>query len=148
MRLEDGRWLHLGRSVTEDGGFVLIASDITALKEREAALQTAMQRSETANRAKTEFLANMSHELRTPLNAVIGFSEVIAGEMFGPVGTPRYKSFAADILSSGRHLLEVINDILDIAKLQSGKAELVLRPVYVDEIVEESLRIMREQAAA
>jgi signal transduction histidine kinase len=146
MRLEDGRWLHLGRSATEDGGFVIIASDITALKEREAALQTAMQRSEAANRAKTEFLANMSHELRTPLNAVIGFSEIIAGEMFGPIGTPRYKVFAGDILRSGRHLLEVINDILDIAKLQSGKTELTLRPVSLAGIIDDSVRIIREQA--
>ncbi len=146
MRLDDGRWLHLGRSATEDGGFVIIASDITALKEREAALQTAMQRSEAANRAKTEFLANMSHELRTPLNAVISFSEIIAGEMFGPIGTPRYKVFAGDILRSGRHLLEVINDILDIAKLQSGKTELTLRPLSLAGIIDDSVRIIREQA--
>jgi signal transduction histidine kinase len=148
MRLADGRWLRVSRSDTEDGGIVIIFGDITQLKERETALQAAKEQAEAANLSKTQFLANMSHELRTPLNAVIGFSEVIAGEMFGPVGTPRYKEFAADILSSGRHLLEVINDILDIAKLQSGKADVLRRPVHVEGVIEESLRIIREQAAA
>jgi signal transduction histidine kinase/HAMP domain-containing protein len=147
VRLADGRWLRLSRSKAEDGGIVLIASDITALKERETALQGAKEQAEAANRAKTEFLANMSHELRTPLNAVIGFSEIIAGEMFGPVGQPKYREFAADILRSGHHLLAVISDILDIAKLQSGRTELKLEPTRVADIVEESLRLVRQQAA-
>jgi two-component system cell cycle sensor histidine kinase PleC len=146
VQLADGRWLRLGRSSTSDGGFVVIGTDITLLKEREAALQTAKDQAEAANRAKSEFLANMSHELRTPLNAVIGFSEIIAAEMFGPVGQPRYKDFAGDIVRSGRHLLEVISDILDVAKLQSGKTELHLKRLELREVIDEATRIVQEQA--
>ncbi len=78
---------------------------------------------EAANASKTTFLANMSHELRTPLNAILGFSDIIANETFGPVGTPRYREYAGDINASGTHLLAIINDILDIAKIESGKME-------------------------
>ncbi|MDE2166730.1 MAG: MCP four helix bundle domain-containing protein [Alphaproteobacteria bacterium] len=123
------RWLHLSRSATSDGGFVVIISDFSAIKERELALSVAKEQAETANRAKTEFLANMGHELRTPLNAVIGFSEIIAGEMIGPVGQPSYKEFANDIMRSGRHLLEMINDILDFAKCEGGSLEIMPEPV-------------------
>ena len=146
MRLADGRWLRLSRSASNDGGFVVIASDITELKERETALQQAKDEAEAASRAKTQFLANMSHELRTPLNAVIGFSEIIAGEMIGPIGVPKYKEYASDIVASGRHLLDVINDILDSVKLQSGKLTLRLEPVPIAEVVETAIRMMREQA--
>jgi signal transduction histidine kinase len=110
------------------------------------ALRIAKEAAEKANRAKSEFLANMSHELRTPLNAVIGFSEIIAAEMFGPVGQPRYKDFASDIVRSGRHLLEVISDILDVAKLQSGKTELHLKRLELREVIDEAMRIVQEQA--
>jgi signal transduction histidine kinase/HAMP domain-containing protein len=148
LRLVDGRWLRLGSSSTSDGGFVVIGTDITLLKEREAALQLAKDQAEAANRAKSEFLANMSHELRTPLNAVIGFSEIIAAEMFGPVGQVRYKDFAGDIVRSGRHLLEVISDILDVAKLQSGKTELHLKRLELREVIDEAMRIVQEQAGS
>ncbi len=146
LRLDDGRWLHLSRSVTNEGGFVVIVSDITELKERESALQQAKDQAEAASRAKTEFLANMSHELRTPLNAVIGLSEIIAGELMGPVGQTKYKEFATDIVSSGRHLLDIINDILDSVKLQAGKMTLHLQPTAIGAIVEAAIRIVREQA--
>jgi two-component system cell cycle sensor histidine kinase PleC len=79
---------------------------------------------ETANASKTAFLANMSHELRTPLNAILGFSEIIAQECFGPVGATRYKEYASDIHSSGSHLLSLINDLLDVAKIEAGKMEI------------------------
>jgi signal transduction histidine kinase/HAMP domain-containing protein len=146
LRLADGRWLRLSRSSTSDGGYVVIGTDITLLKERETALRLAKEQAEAANRAKSEFLANMSHELRTPLNAVIGFSEIIAAEMFGPVGQPRYKDFASDIIRSGRHLLEVISDILDVAKLQSGKTELHLQRLELHEVIDGATRIIKEQA--
>ena len=146
LEVAGGRWLRLSRSPTNEGGYVIIASDITTLKEREAALKQAKEEAETANHAKSQFLANMSHELRTPLNAVIGFSEVIAGEMMGPVGQPKYKEFANDILSSGRHLLEVINDLLDCAKLQSGKMALRLEPTSIGEVVDDAVRMVRNEA--
>jgi two-component system cell cycle sensor histidine kinase PleC len=85
---------------------------------------------ETANASKTAFLANMSHELRTPLNAILGFSEIIAQECFGPAGSPRYKEYAGDIHASGAHLLSLINDLLDVAKIEAGKME--IRPHALD----------------
>jgi signal transduction histidine kinase/HAMP domain-containing protein len=146
LEVAGGRWLRLSRSPTNDGGYVIIASDITTLKEREAALKQAKEDAETANHAKSQFLANMSHELRTPLNAVIGFSEVIAGEMMGPVGQPKYKEFANDILASGRHLLELINDLLDCAKLQSGKMVLRFEATSIGEVVDDAVRMARKEA--
>ncbi len=148
MALSDGRWLRLSRSRGADGGFVVLAGDITAIKDRERVLRDAKEEAELASRSKSEFLANMSHELRTPLNAIIGFSEVMAHELFGAMGQPKYKEYVNDILRSGRHLLDVINDILDIAKLQSGKAELNRQPVRVGEIIEDSLRMIGAQAEA
>jgi len=146
LRLPDGRWLSLSRSATADGGYVVIVSDISALKEREIMLQSAKEQAEAANRAKTEFLSNMGHELRTPLNAVIGFSEIIAKEMFGPVGQPSYKEFASDILRSGSHLLEIINDILDIAKCEGGSLQIVPEPVDVVELLTRSAEIVMPQS--
>jgi two-component system, cell cycle sensor histidine kinase PleC len=110
-------------------------------------LRDAKERAESASRAKTEFLANMSHELRTPLNAVIGFSELMAREMLGPIGQPRYKEFADDILRSGRHLLDIINDILTIAKSEAGKLTLDVDEVDIADVVEECRRMMGESAA-
>jgi len=140
------RWLHLSRSATSEGGFVVIISDISALKERELALSTAKEEAEAANRAKTEFLANMGHELRTPLNAVIGFSEIIAGEMVGPVGQPSYKEFANDIMRSGRHLLEIINDILDFAKCEGGSLEIMPEPVEAQTAMAQAVEFFARDA--
>lgn len=98
--------------------------DITKRKEAEQALLNAKVHSDMSNRAKSEFLANMSHELRTPLNAIIGFSEILKDELFGPLGQEEYKDYANDINNSGVHLLQIINDILDVSKIESGKREL------------------------
>ncbi|MDP6689679.1 MAG: ATP-binding protein [Alphaproteobacteria bacterium] len=100
------------------------AMDITARRKDEEALLQAMEDSEIANRAKTEFLANMSHELRTPLNAIIGFSEVIRNETFGPLGQPQYREYVHDIHGSGQHLLAIINDILDLSRIEAGVTSL------------------------
>jgi signal transduction histidine kinase len=86
-------------------------------------LATARSRADAANLAKSRFLANMSHELRTPLNAILGFSEVLAGERFGPIGTPKYREYASDILLSGQHLRSLIDDVLDMAKIEAGGVE-------------------------
>jgi signal transduction histidine kinase/HAMP domain-containing protein len=146
LRLADGRWLRLSRSNTENGGFVLIASDITLLKEREDVLRNAKEQADRANRLKTDFLTNMSHELRTPLSAIIGFSEMIAKETLGSIGKPKYREFAEDILLSGRHLLDIIGEILDVAKLQAGTMEIRPRLIHPRSIVDGSVRIVRKQA--
>jgi PAS domain S-box-containing protein len=111
----------------DDGEEAMVVTafvDITERNRTERDLIAAKEQAELANRSKTEFVANMSHELRTPLNAIIGFSQVISGEMLGPVGTPKYVGYARDILSSAEHLLGLINDILDVSKLEAGKLDL------------------------
>lgn len=106
-----------------------------------------LERSESANRAKNDFLAIMSHELRTPLNAIIGFSEIITNQMFGPVGQQKYADYAADIRSSGTHLLSIINDILDISKAESGKLELAEEPLDPVETLNRTMRMFRHRAS-
>jgi PAS domain S-box-containing protein len=145
-RLADGRWEEARDELLTDGGRMLIISEITERKRAEEALLSAKSAAEAASLAKSQFLANMSHELRTPLNAIIGFSEVIAGEMFGPVGVPRYAEYAGDILSSGRHLLEVINDILDLSKIDAGKFSLAEEEVEVERVARAALVIARGKA--
>tara|TARA_R110000824_G_scaffold366730_1_gene555494 strand:+ start:104188 stop:105633 length:1446 start_codon:yes stop_codon:yes gene_type:complete len=106
-----------------------------------------LSRSEAANRAKNDFLAIMSHELRTPLNAIIGFSEIIANQMFGPVGQEKYADYAGDIRSSGTHLLSIINDILDISKAEAGKLSLEEEPIDPVEELNRSMHMFRQRAS-
>jgi signal transduction histidine kinase len=127
----------------------------TALMEREVrlsrqAIELAHARdvAETANRARGEFMANMSHELRTPLNAILGFSEILERGLFGPLGDPRYREFAADIHASGKHLLEVIGNILDLAKVDAGKLELFAQDFDIVEMIQSCGRLMSEAANA
>ena len=103
-------------------------------------------RSEAANRAKSEFLAMMSHELRTPLNAIIGFSEIIKSEALGPVGNTKYHEFAHDIHASGQHLLELINDILDLSKIESGKLKLYEEDIEVPGVIDSVLALVKDSA--
>jgi len=111
-----------------------------------AALQHAAETAESANRAKSEFLAAMSHELRTPLNAIIGFSSILENESFGPLGNTRYRSYAEDISSSGQHLLALINDILDLSKVESGVDELHESLIEVPNVIESVIRLVRQRA--
>ncbi len=104
-------------------------------------------RAEDANQAKSTFLASMSHELRTPLNAIIGFSEIMEAEMFGPLGTTKYDEYCRDIRRSGQFLLEVINDVLDMAKIEAGRIKLDFEDCSVDEIVDEAVRVVSGRAA-
>jgi two-component system cell cycle sensor histidine kinase PleC len=174
--MHDGRWLQISERRTAEGGLVMTAADITAIKlqdearrlneeqlgEAVASLQSSEAqlaelarkyeaekiRAEGANKAKSEFLANMSHELRTPLNAINGFSEIMQGEMFGPLGDKRYKEYAHDILSSGQHLLALINDILDMSKIEAGKMNLRFEPLALEDVIEDAVRLVRNRAEA
>ena len=121
-------------------------TDISRRKAMEGELLKSKEAAEYANRSKTDFLANMSHELRTPLNAIIGFSEVIKNEMFGPAGA-RYVDYARDIHDSGQHLLEIINDILDLAKLEAGKLELHESDIAIGALADQCLALLRGRAA-
>jgi signal transduction histidine kinase len=119
-----------------------------SLRRGKEAAERAAEKAEAANRAKSEFLANMSHELRTPLNAIIGFSEAMNNSLFGPIANARYAEYAGHIVASGRHLLAIINDILDLSKVEAGRLELLEEIVDVRAAVEQCGAILREQAAA
>jgi PAS domain S-box-containing protein len=128
-------------------GVFAAARDVTELKLFEQRLQEKNRELEEASRMKSEFLANMSHELRTPLNAIIGFSEVLVDGLLGEM-TDQQRGFIGDIFSSGKHLLSLINDILDLSKVEAGKMTLDLEPVQVSALFANSLAIIREKAAA
>ena len=123
-----------------------ILHDVTERKASELAIIAAQEEAVLANRAKSEFLANMSHELRTPLNAIIGFADLIGSECFGPVGDLKYKDYAGDISDSGQHLLELINDILDLSKIESGRMEIQEDNVDAADTIRSCLRLMAERA--
>jgi PAS domain S-box-containing protein len=125
---------------------VSAALDITDRKEAELALIAAKEEAELASRSKTEFLANMSHELRTPLNAIIGFSQLMAEEVMGPLGSTRYQSYARDICASGQHLLSIIGDILDVSKLEAGRIELDEEEIEIDVVIRDLLHLVVERA--
>ncbi len=138
------KWTHaIARPERRSDGSVIwngVILDATRIKRAHMALAA-------ANRAKSEFLANMSHELRTPLNAIIGFSEMIANECFGDVGHEEYARCAKDIYDSGQSLLAIINDVLDLAKVESGQMELDESWQDVGEIVDSSIRLVQDRAA-
>jgi signal transduction histidine kinase len=148
LELADGRWLRMTGSATSEGGTIIFLSDFTAIKEREESLRRATREAEAANASKTRFLANMSHELRTPLNAIIGFSEIISGQLFGNLGNARYLDYSQDILRSGRHLLAVINDVLDLSKSEAGKMVLAAREIDMGDVLKDCVAMVREQCSA
>ncbi|WP_169545253.1 sensor histidine kinase [Sneathiella aquimaris] len=120
VQLKDKRWIKTTDRRLSSGGFVSIQRDITEEKRNEEALLSAKKTAELANRAKSEFLANMSHELRTPLNAIIGFSSLLSEAVYGPHSDHRYKEYARDIEEAGSHLLNLINEVLDLSKVEVG----------------------------
>ena len=152
-RTKVGAPLHISLNGTpvfgDDGtflGYRGTGKDISDRKQAEAAMIAAKEAAELADRAKSEFLANMSHEIRSPLNAIIGFAELIAGQIFGPIAEPRYVEYAGDIRTSGAHLLEVINDILDLSKIEAGKLELTLAACDPRVPVEAALKLVEQHA--
>jgi len=144
----DGRVLEVLNNRTRDNGNVIICVDVTERKSFETTLIESKSSAELANRTKTEFLANVSHELRTPLNAIIGFAELILLEMRGPVGDSGYLEYARDIKRGGEHLLNLINDILDVSTIESGNYDMHEETVETVSIVESCMRMVDERAAS
>jgi signal transduction histidine kinase len=126
-----------------------IGTQLGRVIERERAISSlheAKEKAEISDRTKSTFLANMSHELRTPLNAIIGFSDIISGEMYGPLGNLKYGEYVQDINDSGIHLLEVISDILDLSKIETGQSELHEKNTDVSRMVGSCLTLVKDRA--
>lgn len=118
----------------------------TQLKQKNIQLEQAKEVAESANRAKSQFLANISHELRTPLNAIIGFSSILMNQLFGPIGDTKYTEYAKDINESGTHLLDIINDILDLSKAEAGKLDLNYEEVQLTKAIKKCITILSDRA--
>jgi two-component system, cell cycle sensor histidine kinase PleC len=174
IELDNGVWIQLVERPTSEGGLVSIGIDISPLKETEenilrserqmrsivtelerseqqaadlaAKYNSERMRAEEASSAKSGFLANMSHELRTPLNAINGFSEIMVQQLYGPMGDKRYHTYATDILESGRHLLELINGVLDMAKVEAGKFKIYPKSMDLQETISQAMRLVRGRA--
>ena len=174
IHLTSGRWIKLVERATPEGGLITVGLDVTEStqasnqlnrqKVKLKSLVTELERSEghaaelarkysaekdraeRAAHSKTAFLTNMSHELRTPLNAINGFSEILSNELYGPLGDERYKGYANDILMSGKHLLDMINDILDMAKIEAGKMSIELTAIDPIDPVDAAIRMIRRKA--
>ncbi len=153
IRRRDGRIIWISescREVRDASGELMLyegtVEDISARKQTEADLFAARALAEQSSKAKTIFLANMSHELRTPLNAILGFSELMEQELYGPLGDARYVEFVGDILRSGRQLLEIIGNILDIAKMEAGELALDVQDTDLSEIMRASEWLIAEMA--
>lgn len=127
-------------------GYCAVLRDITQWKRAEEELTTARKEAERASSQKTEFLARISHEIRTPLNAIIGFSELMADEKFGPVGNQRYRDYLRDINRSGNHVLALVNDLLDISKIEAGGLEMQFEAVSLNDAISEAVALMQPQA--
>jgi PAS domain S-box-containing protein len=144
-------FLTIGRlhATAQNGAvFCAVLRDITQWKRTEAELREAKDVAEQASRQKSEFLAKISHELRTPLNAILGFSEVMRMERFGEIRNEKYRGYVNDIHASGAHLLSLINDLLDLSKVEAGKLELNFTSVALAEVVEHAIKMMQEQATS
>ncbi|MBN9055044.1 MAG: PAS domain S-box protein, partial [Rhizobiales bacterium] len=140
-------FMTMGR-LSSSAGYCAVIRDITQWKRTEEELRNAKRAAETANAHKSDFLARVSHEIRTPLNAIIGFSDMMATERFGPIGHSRYIEYANDIGRSGRHVLDIVNDLLDISKIEAGEMELEFTAVGLNETISEAVSLVQPQANA
>ena len=139
-------FMTMGRIGDRTDKLCVVFRDITPWKKAEEDLTQAKRDAEQASSAKSDFLAKISHEIRTPLNAIIGFSEVMMEERFGPVGNERYREYIKDIHASGGHLLSLINDLLDLSKIEAGKLELTFAGVALNDLIQQCVAIMQPQA--
>ncbi|MEM9631706.1 MAG: ATP-binding protein [Pseudomonadota bacterium] len=130
----------------EDAKYCAVLRDITQWKTAEEELTQAKRQAENASSQKSDFLAKISHEIRTPLNAIIGFSEVMMEERFGPIGNDRYKDYLKDIRTSGSHIMSLINDLLDLSKIEAGKLDLNFSAVSTNDVINECVALMQPQA--
>ncbi|OLP45767.1 PAS domain-containing sensor histidine kinase [Rhizobium oryziradicis] len=140
-------FMAIGR-LSSSNGFCAVIRDITQWKRTEEELRNAKRVAETANAHKSDFLARVSHEIRTPLNAIIGFADIMADERFGPIGHSRYAEYSSDIGRSGRHVLDIVNDLLDISKIEAGEMDLDFVSVGLNETVSEAVSLVQPQANA
>jgi len=139
-------FMTLGRIADDSQRVCAVFRDITPWKKAELDLIAARAAAEKASAVKSDFLAKVSHEIRTPLNSIIGFSEVMLEERFGPIGNERYRDYLKDIRSSGDHVVALINDLLDLAKIESGKLELAFADLNLNELVQGAVALMQPQA--
>ncbi|MBO6676738.1 MAG: PAS domain S-box protein [Rhizobiales bacterium] len=140
-------FMTLGRLTDDEPAtYCAVLRDLSPFKQAETDLVEARKAAEEASAHKSDFLARVSHEIRTPLNAVIGFSEVMLEERFGPVGSERYRQYLRDIHTSGEHLMSLLNDLLDLSKIEAGKMELSFGEVDLNDVVQQCLAIMQPQA--
>ncbi|HRK24145.1 MAG TPA: PAS domain S-box protein [Beijerinckiaceae bacterium] len=138
-------FMTIGR-ISDTGKFAAVVRDMTAWKRAEAELTEAKRAAERSSALKSDFLAKVSHEIRTPMNAIIGFAEVMRDERLGPIGTERYKDYLNDIHTSGTHVISLVNDLLDLSKIEAGRMELTFASVDLNAIVTSCLGIMQPQA--
>ncbi|PVE54166.1 PAS domain-containing sensor histidine kinase [Rhizobium rhizogenes] len=138
-------FMTIGR-LKSTNGYCAVIRDITQWKRTEEDLRNAKRAAETANAHKTDFLARVSHEIRTPLNAIIGFADMMATERFGPIGHPRYIEYSNDIVRSGRHVLDIVNDLLDISKIEAGQMDVDFKAVALNETIAEAVSLVQPQA--
>ncbi|MEM5471609.1 ATP-binding protein [Hoeflea sp. AS60] len=138
-------FMTIGR-LSGSNGYCAVLRDITQWKRTEEELRNAKRAAETANSHKSDFLARVSHEVRTPLNAIIGFSEMMVEERFGPIGSPRYLEYAHDIGNSGKHVLDIVNDLLDISKIEAGQVSMEFVSVSLNDHLAESVSLLQPMA--
>ena len=145
-QISDGRWFRIRKQKLRDGSTLVYHFEITNLKSREVELNKAIHEAEAANKTKSEFLANMSHELRTPLNAIIGFSDALNHGVFGDLANDGQRDYLGNIYEAGHHLLELINDILDVSAIEAGRLELHIETVSLGEAADAALRLVEHRA--